>query len=316
MTLDLLFDRIDINTYIGVISEREDLTWQHIQDYSSLPWPADAISRLAPLTYITQHPDKSWDYLEISKRKDLTIDFIQHFQDLLDWESIVRNIDFQTAFKNPQLPFDLMLTQNITPDDILEHSALPWNYYRLSDYIDINFVYVNPELPWSWNKLSRRINLSFIQQNPQFKWNYNNLGVNPNLTAEYVVKYIDQKWKWLDVYKNIPLVDIIKYNLHARSFKDFQIVYSDYCIEYQELLPPLDWLILSYNASLDSIDKYTNKPWQISINKNITIEYVLAHPDKPWSFRELSGNNQITLQDVLDHWDKPWSIDQVLKYKY
>ena len=39
----------------------------------------------------------------------------------------------------------------------------------------------------------------------------------------------------------------------------------------------------------------------------ITMNDVLAHPDKFWDFSELSRNPNITMKDVLDHPELPWN---------
>ena len=326
MSLHDLLQRIDINTYIGDVSEREDLTWELIQKYSSLSWSVDSLSRLAPLDYIIEHPEQTWNYYEISARKDLTIDFIKEFQDLLDFEIISENINIEDVINNPELPWDyiaLSINSKVTSDDLINHSELPWDYQVLSAHIDVNFVYANPQCDWYYPSLYDRIKLDLILpsgnkyiNDDHIKYCY--LSENPNLTIDYILEHLDKPWQWEKIYSNpnISLEDIIKRNLHNQYFNAFQQVYPDYCVEN---LKKLSWRIITQYVSLDIFDKYPKKPWdyaELSKNKNLTMDYVLAHPDIKWNYEQLSCDNQITLSDVLDHWDLPWDIHGVLEYKY
>ena len=46
----------------------------------------------------------------------------------------------------------------------------------------------------------------------------------------------------------------------------------------------------------------------MSLNPNITMKFVLSHPDEAWGWRYLSGNCGITMQDVQSHPEKPWNL--------
>ena len=44
---------------------------------------------------------------------------------------------------------------------------------------------------------------------------------------------------------------------------------------------------------MDIIESYLNKPWNwdwISMNSNITIEFIEAHPEKEWDWGMISNN--------------------------
>lgn len=321
MALEAFIERIDPNEYIDALSKRVDLTWDIIQKYEDVEWPIEALSRLAPLDYIEQHPDKPWNYYKISDRQDLTIDFIKIFKDKLDWECISANVDFQDVLDNPELSWNyqaLSYNNKIKSDDILENPHYEWDYSNLSSIIDVNFVYANPDLPWDYSSLSDRINLDFIRQNPDKSWNYGILSRNPNLTIDFILEHRSKLWWWLALYQNtnIDLNDLITHNLHTHNTFAFQYTYLEYCIEN---LPNVNWIEASQNAPFDLIDKYPDKPWitnQFSENINITMNYVLEHPELDWNYMDLSNMNKITLQDVLDHWDLPWDINSVIEFKY
>lgn len=320
MTLDDLLDRINIDQFFVELYLRQDFTWQHVQKYPNIRWSAWSISKIAPLDYIINNPMMNWPFDYISERPDLTIPFMKHFSNKLDWFRISARIDFHLVIENPDLPWcseGLSLNEKITVDEIIENPQIEWNFKLLSKHIDINFIYANTALLWDDKTLLKRVNLNFIREHFNPKWlDYSAISYNPNLTIEFILEYPSFYWYWESVYANLKLEDIIKHHLQLAHFEAFQRVYPNYCVEhYQENI--LNWPILANRVSLDILEKYPNKPWtDLSYNKNITMDFILEHPALPWDYKGLSGNNQITLQDILNNWDKPWSIDQVLKYKY
>ena len=319
--MDILLQKIDINTYIGDISKRKDLSWDIIQKYSALPWPTSALSRLAPLDYIIDHPEQTWDFDIISSRKDLTIEFIKHFKNQLNQSEIAYNINLKDVIENPDLPWNydaLSWNTQISSNDLIEYPDLPWNYANLTNHIDPDFIYANPNLPWDEDVLSEIVSLDFILQNSEV------IGVNrlsernPNLNIDYVLEHLDDIYNWIDVYQNpnITLDDIIQNKLHMENKYAFQYTYPEYCIENGL---EINWLDLTQTALLDIIEKYPDQPWSknhLSQNTNMTMDYVLAHPDIKWYYEQLSCDNQITLSDVLDNWDLPWDILSIIRYKY
>ena len=71
------------------------------------------------------------------------------------------------------------------------------------------------------------------------------------------------------------------------------------------------WCGLSRNPSvtMDHVLAHPDKPWNwkfLSGNPRVTMDHVLAHPDKPWNWNFLSGNPSVTMDHVLAHPDKPW----------
>ena len=321
MYLDDLFERIDLNKYIKDVSERRDLTWDIIQKYPVLYNYPKGISRVAPLDYIIDHPEQTWDFDIISSRKDLTIEFIKHFKNQLNQSEIAYNINLKDVIENPDLPWNydaLSWNTQISSNDLIEHPKLPWNYANLTTHIDPDFIYANPNLPWDYRYLTDKVNFDFIYQNPQLEWDHLLLGRNPYLSLNYVIENKNKHWHWFEVYsnQNITLEDIIKHNLHKYNTLAFQWAYPEYCIENDLVV---DWHDISREVSLDLFDKYPEKPWikeQFNYNSNIIMSNILEHPELPWDYSVLLKYNGITLQDILDHWYLPWDIQRIIKFKY
>lgn len=310
MTLEALIERIDPSKYINEISERKELTWLIIQKYPTLPWKTMALSILAPLKYITQHPDKPWDYTEISGRTDLTIDFIKQHQDKLNFGYISWFIDFQHVLDNPELPWNwkyLSANKKITQDDLIENPELPWNWKYLSSHIDLQFVYANTELPWDYSVLCRRVGLEFILQNPQCERDYFMMSRNPNITIDFILEHPTKSWQWAYITECHNLDDILKYPQCKWDYTIIQRKYPEYCIENCPAFS-LNPDIISQYANLDAIKKYTRpiNYTNLSKNKNLTIDFIRQNQDKPWDYVELS--KIMSLNDILNNWDLPWNI--------
>lgn len=104
MSIDQLLERININEFIHEIYNRCDFTWQHIPKFSNIKWHIGHQSRLAPLEYIIDNTTLQWDFSEISYRQDLTISFIRHYKNKLNWQELSKNIQFQDIINNDDLP--------------------------------------------------------------------------------------------------------------------------------------------------------------------------------------------------------------------
>ena len=78
-----------------------------------------------------------------------------------------------------------------------------------------------------------------------------------------------------------------------------------------------NWNYYYFNFILANPDK----PWnwrQLSRNPNITMEIVSANPDKPWNWYWLSRNPNTTMEIGGVFSDKPWDWNELsfIIYKY
>lgn len=317
--MDQLLQKINFKDYINELSWRKDITWDFILEHIDAGWHDMDISRIAPLEWLDQHPNRIWFSVVSSRMTD--IDMIRKYTKDLNWGEVSANVDIQTVLDNPDLPWDYKVVSRnpkVDIDIVNDNPQIEWSYFWLTLHMDLGVIYANPDCKWSYDILAERVNLDFIRQYPEKFYEYRSMSQNPNLTIEFLLENTDKRWNWHSVIENpnLKVEDLVKNNIHLKEFKTFQRTYPDYCVEHQELLPELDWLILSHYVKLETLKKYPNKPWHMSINKNMTMEYVLKHPKRGWSFVELSKKNQITLQDVLNHWDLPWNISEVIRNKY
>ncbi len=73
---------------------------------------------------------------------------------------------------------------------------------------------------------------------------------------------------------------------------------------------PWDWYFLSINPNLSFqyVLDHPELPWYwYGLSRDVPFKYVLDHPKLPWNWYGLSENPNIPFQYVLDHPEKPWN---------
>lgn len=66
----------------------------------------------------------------------------------------------------------------------------------------------------------------------------------------------------------------------------------------------LEWKII--NQRLRWFQNFNS--WSsLSQNKNIPIDFILAHPEYPWDYKEISQHRELTISHILANLEKPWN---------
>jgi len=177
-----------------------------------------------------------------------------------------------------------------------------------------------------------------------FEHVFTNISTNPNITKEFVLSNVNEKWDWYELRKRIDFteedfidakwededskwiclsISIIP-NITIESFIelieneiiDFDYLNEDPCIRLDLLKATLDnehwyWPSLSFNPNItfDFVIQNLGKDWDwkyISLNPNVTIEHVLAYPDLPWCWRSLCKNQNLKFDHLIANPDLPW----------
>jgi hypothetical protein len=177
----------------------------------------------------------------------------------------------------------------ITQKEVMDHSELNniWNIYSLIQ---------NPKMCPSF--VLSRYRESFLSK-PQ---SYINRCVLFNRSSS------------LHLFRNLKIQlsekDILYYmSCEKIMMKDFELLIQN--------IQNRDENFLSYEPSIYRL---------LSKNKNLNIQYITKHPDKPWDWYSLSENPAFSMQDVVRSTHLPWkhshlsinprlTIADVLKYK-
>jgi len=144
---------------------------------------------------------------------------------------------------------------------------------------DNMFLSMNSNL--TWEVIENTTHLGFM-------WDLHGISANPNMTLDIIQNHTPPGcWDALGLSKNINITwEYVLNNLN------------------------LNWymFILSFhpNITLDIIDSYPHPPcgdwsWaRISRNPNLTLEYVLAHPDVDWDWNALCETLPLTWDIVME----------------
>lgn len=120
------------------------------------------------LDFIRKCPNLDYDWNEITRRNDLTEEFLAQFSDKpLDWNYLSYlyfnlGVDFST-----------------------------YNKLELSD----SFVHANIDKPWNWQVLSRNASASLLERlidHPSAKWEWTSISWNEKLSVAFIKKHADK----------------------------------------------------------------------------------------------------------------------------
>jgi hypothetical protein len=156
------------------------------------------------------------------------------------------------------------------------------------------------------------------------KQKYKYLSTNSNISMEYFLENQDKPWNLYDFVitnKNITAEVGLVIEENLRTFKqdymdinneDLRNGYTTNGLAYTDThLRGLIWDGVSRgNITIEMVLNHIDKPWSwrmISKNENIKMEDVLSHPDLPWDWYYLTLNPSITVEDVLRNPDHAWS---------
>ena len=133
------------------------------------------------LNFILSHPEKDWDWREISRNPSITLnEILSHPELKWKWYCISTN-------------------PNITMEFILSHPEKNWNWYRISSNssITLNDILSHPEKEWNWNWISKNPNITLddILSHPEKEWNWGCISTNPfTLQRKLWEEEFSRKW--------------------------------------------------------------------------------------------------------------------------
>lgn len=264
-------------------------------------------------TLITKFPAKFWNWQNLGANINTDISCIKWYPEILKYDyfligfTINPNITEKIMEQNPDIQFnkhvkgynpnnaiinfshDMIYHSKCNVNDIKLYCENPtvvstYGTYLFSRNINItwNDVLKNPYIPWNWGGLSENpnITLDIIEQNSQSNWDEYYLSRNPNLTFQFVKKYsIKQKWDWhiLTIHPGITWEDI-----QAEPFAPW--VYNRICRNPNITLKIIEeWLT---NPLLEHLVDWS----ELSLNPNLTWEFVIKYENKKWNWNRLSDN--------------------------
>jgi len=235
--------------------------------------------------------------------------------------------------KNKFIWIEITRNPNTTTEIVESYINLPWNWniicYSLIKSID--FVLRNYQsVPIDWSALSMNMNISLddIENNLHLPWVWKTISCRDDLTPEFVVRHQDKDWDiralseranlWEDINKNAQ-----NYCVHSAVYNPKITV--EFIERHMELYTKegVEWYltrILQMNMiGLDFIERHiellisVKQSHLISHNPNVTVEFIIKHPEIWWDMRVISEYNpNITPEIVVANPELKWDWDMLI----
>ena len=235
--------------------------------------------------------------------------------DVWDWAALSANprISWEEMLANPELPWTT-LSAKAPVDFILAHLELQVDWALLSANPTLLERHLLLPLPWDWASASKGANISwdFVTAHPEFPWSMDGLSQNPNVTMEVVLQTVQVNW-------NDPPLTEGRTQFNHRVNWNWVYLTPRLCQDvrnvHQNPTLPWDWRTVSRdtpvtNEVLVDLLEYWDIPF-LSLNKHLTLDAIQALPDIPWCTERLSQRSDMTLEFVLNHPERAWNIDSL-----
>lgn len=236
------------------------------------------------LDLVLTRPTESWDWVALSDNPRISWEeMLAHPE--LPWTTLSAKAPVEYMLAHPELQVDWALL-SANPTLLERHLLLP--------------------LPWDWASASKGANISwaFVQAHPEFPWSMDGLSQNPNVTMEVVLQNPDRGW-------TVPPFTEGRWNwvyLTPRLCQDIRNVQQNPTL-------PWHWQTVSRDAlftteALHDLHTLLDIPF-LTLNKYLTLEAIESLPDIPWCTERLSQRSDMTLDFVLRHPDRAWDIESL-----
>ncbi len=157
-----------------------------------------------------------------------------------------------------------------------------WKQVSACHNVSMKLVLDNPDKKWDWSALSSNIGISLadISANSNKPWDWNEISDRSDMTLEFFRQNLD---KPLDIAV-----------LSCNQSPEIELILCEF--------PDLDW---QYGL-MGELDGFSYL--------DIHIETVLKLKDKPWDWDELTCINRgISIDDILNHPELPWSFYGIIR---
>ncbi len=196
----------------------------------------------------------------------------------------------------------------VTMEDFQQYTDIGWDWYWLSRNPNLTIDILNTYRTrnWNWEAVSANpgITMIDIENHLHLPWDWFHVSENPNFCMD-MTHDPSRLFSWGSISSNpgITLLDVLK-------FPDQPFFIEKLCQNRNitlEMIADED----GYFAPLDT------KPllfWiGVSSNPNLTLKFILEHPNWKWKWEVVSSNPGIQMADVISHSDLPWSTEGLSK---
>ena len=276
-----------------------------------------------------KYPDKNWNLRELLKNPCISFDVVKLIMNRIDDEKREKEIYLkqnivqksELEIETERLTDEIMKTlfhfdsddDDVHDDEIYGPIDFRKRYY-IFDHLN---VFLNRNVPLEYIE-------NVIKFNEPKSGDFEFISGNPNITEEFIEKYIECDWDWcfgLSYNKNISLAFIEKY---IEKDWDWDGISSNPYLTVKFIEEHIDkkwdWdneLVKHPNIPLEFLLKHEDKFWNwtnISSHRNLTQHMIdVTYKDMPFYWRDISSNLNITIEFIEKHSDKEWNWDNISK---
>lgn len=288
----------------SVISSNDKSDISALFDYfSNEEWSYHALSlnKAVTMDMICRYPDKPWRWDLLSGHPHLTLSMIErHLNKRWRWDRISAHpcLTFEFIMKYSRKSWDWLVISahpNITMHHIQAYAGLPWNYDCVCQNPNVTLDWIAGDrfqyVSLNWWKLSKVVTMEVVLSIPNKPWNWECLSSNPNICAG-VLHLFPLKWSWKVISKRI---DVTLKDMKANGLENLQWYWG------------ADGLSVNPNISIEFVEAYPQKQWDWdSLCSNPAIDVVQLYeriPSRVWNFKAFLLNPNITMEFICDHMD-------------
>ena len=176
-----------LDWYWDILSSNQNISVNFIKTLINMGWDWDAISWRVSETDVKNNPDLPWTKTSFLYNNNMRMKFILENNPTKNQPISLYNDDY----KMPDIQF-------------LRENRERVCFFTNSVFVKETYIIENMDLPWEWPLIwqsNKNISIDFIEKNIE-RVDFYLLSKNPNLTLNFICKYINKNWDWLSLSQN------------------------------------------------------------------------------------------------------------------
>ena len=172
--------------------------------------PSADISKMGAfvgMEYIDSNPHIEWDYLQVSRNKELTVDYVvKHHLRNWDWKVttilLINKNEWDYVFNYPDLDWHWKEMSYRAPWELIsKYPDKPWRWNGISWRYDLKEYQIRlfPDKPWITEYFDDRVSWELVRDLPHLNWRWYQLETRECFTWELVRIFPEKTWCWEDL---------------------------------------------------------------------------------------------------------------------
>jgi hypothetical protein len=273
------------------------ITWDIIKENPSVDW--SSYTSLNPnITWdiVQQNPDFNWNINYLAGNPNITINIIQNNKDkfkYVNYHPREPNDFLRNLVRNPNISWEMILNltkANFPSADYNQNLNVTFDFIR-QHCMMLNY-YEYFELC-----ISKHPDLTweFVLENINCRWDWYKLSKHPNISFEIIRDNPEYNWSYFGIIENPNFtLELVEKVINGELWSDkFITAYT---------------LSINPNLTWEFIQRYSILNWNyeaLSYHPNITCDIIENNPNKPWVWQCISDNPNLTLDFLERYEDKP-----------